>query len=102
MEINGLGYVGVGASDLTDWTTFATGWLGMQMIERGNTARAFRMDDRAQRLVVDRSLAEGERYFGFEVTDAAALQSLAARLEAAGGRCGRSRHRSRINVSSGH
>ena len=47
MEIRGLGYIGVGASDLADWTSFATNWLGMQMIERGNTARAFRMDDRA-------------------------------------------------------
>lgn len=84
MEIRGLGYMGVGASDLSDWTNFATNWLGMQMIERGNTARAFRMDDRSQRLVVDRSLAEGERYFGFEVEDADALQSLATRLEAAG------------------
>src|ERR1700722_14581673 len=84
MEIRGLGYVGVGASDLSDWTTFATSWLGMQMIERGNTARAFRMDDRAQRLVVDGSLADGERYFGFEVADAAALRSLAGKLEAAG------------------
>ena len=55
----------------------------MQMVERGNTAGAFRMDDRSQRLVVDRSLADGERYFGFEVADAAALQALAARLDAA-------------------
>ncbi len=84
MEITGLGYMGVGAGDLSDWTDFATDWLGMQMIERGNTARAFRMDDRTQRLVVDRSLAETERYFGFEVADAAALQRLAARLEDAG------------------
>src|SRR5580692_4868575 len=83
MEIRGLGYMGVGASDLADWTAFATDWLGMQMVERGNTARAFRMDDRSQRLVVDRSLADGERYFGFEVADAAALTDLAARLDAA-------------------
>src|SRR3954471_21112078 len=84
MEIRGLGYVGVGASNLSDWTTFASHWLGMQMIERGNTIRAFRMDDRQQRLVIDRSLADGERYFGFEVADAAALGSLAARPDAAG------------------
>src|SRR5271157_115590 len=84
MEVQALGYVGIGASDLTDWTDFATDWLGMQMTERGNTVRAFRMDDRTQRLVVDRSLADGERYFGFEVADAAALQSLASRLDAAG------------------
>jgi len=54
MEVQALGYVGIGASDLTDWTDFATNWLGMQMVERGNACRAFRMDDRRQRLVVDR------------------------------------------------
>jgi 2,3-dihydroxybiphenyl 1,2-dioxygenase len=84
MQVQGLGYVGIGASDLTDWTDFATRWLGMQMVERGNACRAFRMDDRSQRLVVDRSLADGERYFGFEVADAASLDALAARLETAG------------------
>lgn len=84
MEIQALGYVGVGASDLTDWTDFATNWLGMQMVERGNSVRAFRMDDRQQRLVVDRAIGDNHRYFGFEVADAASLQSLATRLEAAG------------------
>lgn len=84
MEIQALGYVGVGASNLQDWSDFATGWLGMQMVERGNACRAFRMDDRTQRLVIDRSLADGERYFGWEVADAVALDSLAARLEDAG------------------
>ena len=69
---------------LDDWTDFATGWLGMQAVDRGAGVRAFRMDDRRQRLVIDRSLAEGERYFGWEVADAAALDALAARLEAAG------------------
>src|SRR6476620_12639437 len=84
MEVQALGYVGIGASDLAGWTDFATNWLGMQMVERGNACRAFRMDDRRQRLVVDRSLADGERYFGFEVADVAALEAVAARLEAQG------------------
>jgi 2,3-dihydroxybiphenyl 1,2-dioxygenase len=42
------------------------------------------MDDRKQRLVIDRTLPEGERYFGWEVADASALQALAGRLEQAG------------------
>src|SRR5262249_39983809 len=41
-------------------------------------------DGRRQRLVVDGTLPEGQRYFGWEVADAAALGSLAARLEKAG------------------
>ena len=56
----------------------------MQAVDRGAGVRAFRMDDRRQRLVIDRSLPEGQRYFGWEVADAAALDALAARLEAAG------------------
>ena len=99
MEVQALGYVGVGASDLTDWTNFATNWLGMQMVERGNACRAFRMDDRSQRLVVDRSLADGERYFGFEVADAAALDALAGRSRPMASRCVTSRRRSRISAA---
>ena len=84
MSIQALGYVGIGSGDLGTWSDFATNWLGMQMVERGNACRAFRMDDRKQRLIVDRSLTDGERYFGFEVADAAALSALASRLEDAG------------------
>jgi 2,3-dihydroxybiphenyl 1,2-dioxygenase len=84
MEIQALGYLGMGSARLDDWSDFATGWLGMQAVDRGAGVRAFRMDDRRQRLVIDRTLPEGERYFGWEVADAASLDSLAARLEAAG------------------
>jgi 2,3-dihydroxybiphenyl 1,2-dioxygenase len=42
------------------------------------------MDDRKQRIVIDRSMPEGARFFGWEVADAAALDALAARLDAAG------------------
>ena len=84
MSIQALGYLGVGSDKLDDWTQFATNWLGMQAVDRGAGLRAFRMDDRKQRLVIDRALAEGQRYFGWEVADAAALDALAAKLEAAG------------------
>jgi 2,3-dihydroxybiphenyl 1,2-dioxygenase len=42
------------------------------------------MDDRKQRLIVDAALPEGAQYFGWEVADATALDTLEARLEAAG------------------
>ena len=80
MQIQALGYLGVGTDKLEDWTNFATNCLGMQGLDRGAGVRAFRMDDRKQRLVVDRSLPEGQRYFGWEVADAVALDTLAARL----------------------
>ena len=84
MTIQAFGYLGVGTDRLDDWTDFATNWLGMQAVDRSAGVRAFRMDDRQQRLVLDRSLPEGQRYFGWEVADATSLDALATRLEAAG------------------
>ena len=79
-----MGYFWVGTSKLDDWTSLATGQLGLQQVDRGGAMRAFRMDDRKQRLIADGGLPDGERFFGWEVADAAALDALAARLERAG------------------
>ncbi len=45
---------------------------------------AFRMDDRKQRVIIDADGGQGIAYFGWEVADAAAMEALAAKLEAAG------------------
>lgn len=83
MALQALGYAGFGSAALDDWRQFGTGLVGLQAVERGPSLLAFRMDDRKQRIVIDRSLPEGARFFGWEVADAAALETLAARLEAA-------------------
>src|ERR1700748_3789681 len=83
MALLGLGYAGFGADNLEDWRQFGTSLVGLQAVERGNSLLAFRMDDRKQRIVIDRSMADGTRFFGWEVADRAALDALAARLEAA-------------------
>ena len=83
MEIRAFGYLGVGTAKLDDWTTLATKGLGMEAVDRGGSMRAFRMDDRKQRLVLDGALPSGTNYFGWEVADAVALDALAARLEQA-------------------
>src|ERR1700688_4796041 len=83
MPLQALGYAGFGSSSLDDWRQFGTGLVGLQAVERSASVLAFRMDDRKQRIVIDRSLPEGARFFGWEVADAAALDALAARLEAA-------------------
>jgi 2,3-dihydroxybiphenyl 1,2-dioxygenase len=83
MPLQALGYVGFGSSALDDWRQFGTGLVGWQAVERSASLLAFRMDDRKQRIVIDRSMADGERFFGWEVADAAALDGLAARLERA-------------------
>jgi hypothetical protein len=58
--------------------------LGLQRIDKGGSTLAFRMDDRKQRLIVDADGGQGIGFFGWEVRDAAALDALAARIEAAG------------------
>jgi hypothetical protein len=83
-----MGYFWVGTSKLDDWTSLATGQLGLQQVDRGGAMRAFRMDDRKQRLIADGGLPDGERFFGWEVADAAALDALAARLKRPVWRCG--------------
>ena len=83
-ELTALGYIGVRSSRLADWGDYATGLLGMQPVDRCGSVRAFRMDDRKQRLIVTGDEGEGLAFFGWEVADAAALDRLAARLEARG------------------
>jgi 2,3-dihydroxybiphenyl 1,2-dioxygenase len=81
MPIQALGYAGFGSADLDDWRQFGTGLVGLQAVERSASLLAFRMDDRKQRIVIDRAMPDGARFFGWEVADAAALDALAARLE---------------------
>ncbi len=83
MAVQALGYVGFGATDLDDWRQFGTGLVGLQAVERSPLLLAFRMDDRKQRIVIDRAMPDGARFFGWEVADAAALAALAAKLEKA-------------------
>ena len=74
------------ASDkLEDWSAISPPpGSGCRRWTAAAATRAFRMDDRKQRLFVDRAIAAGAKVFGWEVADAAALDALAARLEQAG------------------
>lgn len=82
MELTALGYIGLGASSGADWRDFACGQLGMMRVDRGGRTEAFRMDDRRQRLIVTEDGRDGLGYLGWEAPDAAALDRLAARLDA--------------------
>lgn len=84
MEITSLGYIGINSTKVQDWSDYATGLLGMQQVDRGGQTRAFRMDDRKQRLVVTGEAGEGLGFMGWEVDSPAALDALASRLENAG------------------
>src|SRR5262249_51020688 len=89
MGIEALGYIGVRAKDLGDWASYGEDVLGLQRIDKSRSSLAFRMDDRKQRLVVDADGGQGIGFFGWEVADAAALNAVAARIEAAGSKVAR-------------
>lgn len=84
MAVTALGYIGVRSDRLDDWTDFAGKLLGMQRIDRGPGALAFRMDDQAQRLIIADEPGETLAFMGWEVEARSDLDAYAARLEAAG------------------
>ena len=67
MPINSLGYVGVRSRDLEEWQDFAENLLGMQSVESGNYALAFRMDDYKQRLMIETEPGDALGFLGWEV-----------------------------------
>jgi 2,3-dihydroxybiphenyl 1,2-dioxygenase len=56
----------------------------MQEVDCTTSTRAFRMDDRTQRLVINRDQSDGLGFLGWEVARQADLQNVAARVEACG------------------
>ena len=81
--VQALGCIGMDAANLDAWSDFATRQLGLQPVDGGGSCRAFRMDDRRQRIIADNETG-AERYFGWEVADSAALDALSANLDVAG------------------
>ncbi len=84
MSVMGLGYAGMQARDLDAWRRFGAEVLAMQVIERDADTLALRMDERCQRVLVQRGEADAPAFFGFEANDAQALKATVDTLEAAG------------------
>lgn len=82
MPLGSFGYTSLRSDKIDDWAEYGPKFLGLQLVERTRSALKFRMDDRKQRIVVSSEEA-AENVFGWEVEDAAALDGLAGRLEAA-------------------
>jgi hypothetical protein len=82
VPITALGCIGIRSARFDDREGCAMRLLGLQRVDRGGQMRAFRMDDRAQRLVVSGAGEDGLAMIGREVPDAAALDALGARLDA--------------------
>ncbi|MGH1361250.1 MAG: VOC family protein [Burkholderiaceae bacterium] len=84
MLLKSLGYLGAYTPDLDAWRRFGADFLGMQVAEQDNRGLSFRMDGQAQRLQIQNEDAGNPHFIGWEVSDAQALDQIAARIEAAG------------------
>ena len=84
MQVQSLGYVGVRAKEIDDWSSYGSRLLGLQAVDRSRTTLALRMDDRRQRLIVNADGGEGIGFFGWEVANGTALEQLGAHLDAHG------------------
>jgi len=84
MAVSALAYLGIRSEKLDDWGSFAQNLLGMQKIDGAGKSLAFRMDDRAQRLIVSDEPGETLAFMGFETSERSDLEHYAARLQAHG------------------
>lgn len=82
--IKNLGYFIHVTERLADWQDLSTRLLGLEVAVASPSRLSLRIDDRPQRLIFEAGIAQPPCTFGWEVADAAALDALAARLEAAG------------------
>ncbi|AOE83958.1 VOC family protein [Pseudomonas sp. TCU-HL1] len=83
MDIRGLGYVTVAATDLNPWHDYATGVLGM-MVDAGSDERLYlKMDERPYRILVERADRDGYGACGWEVAGKAAFEQAIAELQQA-------------------
>lgn len=80
-----LGYLGIEATDIPAWERFALDQLGLQ---RGDGAAqgtlALRIDDRAQRLVIEPGPADDMAFAGYDCGDDRALEVLVETLRTQG------------------
>ena len=84
MPVQGLGYVGMDAKGFDAWRAFGTDVLAMQIVERGPDTIGLRMDERCQRVLVQRADQDAPAFYGFEAAGAQAFKEITGKLEAAG------------------
>src|SRR3954453_2272189 len=82
MEIRALSYVGIEATNVDAWASFATEFLGMPSERDGDRLR-LRMDERVYRFDIRSGSTDRLAWLGWEVGSAQDLAELADRLDLA-------------------
>jgi biphenyl-2,3-diol 1,2-dioxygenase len=84
MAVRALGYLGIGASDISAWRSFASDILGAQVCDAADDSLLLRFDSRAWRIAVEPTGEDDLIYAGWEVAGPVELGSLIEKIEAAG------------------
>ena len=75
-----LGYLGIEASDLNAWQTFAVDLLGMELVSFEEDVLTLRMDSRVQRMIIEKGSRDDIAFSGFECSSFKDLDTVVTRL----------------------
>lgn len=84
MPIRGLGYIGIGASDIAAWRDYASNILGTHVEDGVDGGLIVRIDSRACRIVITPTGEDDIVYAGWELDGPEGLALLLEKLERAG------------------
>jgi 2,3-dihydroxybiphenyl 1,2-dioxygenase len=84
MKVDKLGYLGIDATDLPAWRTFARDYVGFGVRDLPGGRLGLRMDARPFALLLEPASDNGLGLIGLEVADPAALAQVADEVRAAG------------------
>ncbi|MCL4661357.1 VOC family protein [Burkholderia multivorans] len=79
-EISSLGYVVLNVSDLDAWEHFATNIIGLMVGRRDDRSLALRMDEYAQRILLEKGTADDISAAGWQFDTARELEQYVARI----------------------
>lgn len=79
-SVKELGYIGIQASDLGAWKTFAVDVLGLMLGAQDEQSLSLRIDERAHRMIIEAGPADDLCCIGYDCGDDATLEALSARL----------------------
>lgn len=83
-HVTELAYLGVSATDLDAWESFAVDMLGMQLAKKTDQQLSLRMDQKAHRFLINFDQENGHAFTGFACADENALQELVKALREQG------------------
>jgi len=85
IQVTELGYMGIGVKDLAEWKNFATGIVGFELADEGESDRCYlRMDYLHHRIVMHANGSDDLAYLGFRVAGADEFAQMQRQLSEAG------------------